>query len=242
MTQPNSPPDPTRDSDLRDIPKWADRYARNRVLLLLSMVVISMGVSAIIAGLNEAAVVAWRGGNIALGLALLVAGLAFCACCLWLVLSKRLNAWAVSANAWLYRNEGQAAPAAKAMQPTRLGNAAGWVFAALVCATPIVCTESGIPIRYLQPVTAAYLVPLVVYLWYRRTVFSTPEKLLWAGLYAAHAVLVLAGVPLLANLGPMLSVILPMAGYRLVAMLLAHAYSRYALRRLKRLAGHRSPS
>ena len=60
---------------------------------------------------------------------------------------------------------------------------------------------------------------------------------LWAALYTAHAILVLAGVPLLANLWPMWNVCLPLSGYGFVAMLLSHLYSRYALRKLRNLAG-----
>ena len=233
MTQQSSPPGPARDVALREVPKWADRYARSRVLLLLLVSAIGLGVSGPISALSAGAVVAWRGGNIVLGLALLAADLAFCAYCLWLVLSKRLKAWVVSCDAWLYRNEGQAAPAAQTIKATWLDTAVGLAFAALACATPIVCTHSGIPIRYLQPVTAAYLVPLIVYQSYRRML--PPVMPLWAALYAAHAILVLAGVPLLANLGPLVSVMLPMGGYLLVAMLASHVYGRYALRRLRRL-------
>ena len=235
--RPDAPPDPSYDSDLREIPKWADRYARHRLLPVLFTGGINMGVAAIIGALSAGAAIAWRDGHIALGLALTIADIGFCAWWLWMAFSKRLNAWTAAGNAWLYRNEGQAAPAASTRQPTRLDKAAGWTFGALVCATPILCTHSGISIRYLQPLTAAYTVPFMVYLCYRQRTCSTPLMLLWPGLYGVHAILVLAGVPLLANLGPLLSVILPMAGYQLVAMLASHAYSRYALRRLKRLVG-----
>ena len=161
MTQPNPPPDQTRDTDLREIPKWADRYARNRVLLELCRYGIHMVVAGIMVALIAGAASAWVKGHSALGIALFVANLAFWAW-LWLVLSKRLDTWTTAGTAWLYRNEGEAARAAPAMQPTRLDKAVVYTFGALACATPLVSVCSGISLRYLQPVTAAYLVPLIV--------------------------------------------------------------------------------
>lgn len=237
LTMENTMNDQTRqDSSLKEIPKWADRYARHRVLAMLVGVVVFMGAAAIIGGLSAAAGVAWQRGHLVLAGTLLAADLAFCAWWVWLVLSRRLNTVFERAQGWLYRGEGEVAPAAPPVKPTRLNTIVGVAFAVAVCATPILCDAIDLPTRYLQPLTAIYLVPFTVYLCYQQRRFSTSLMLLWPALYTLHTLLVLAGVPLLANLHPIMAVLLPMIGYELIALLSAHLYSRYALHRLRTLA------
>ena len=237
----------TADDDLRAIPKWADRYARNRVLQVLLQMVVGVVVGALLGGLSLWVGSAWH-RNLPLGVVLLVMDLALCVAWVWLMvwlsLSHRGNTVVTSANQWLYRNEGVVSVAAPAMHPTRLDKAVFWTFGILVLATVILafCTDPGLGIRYMQPISAVYVVPFMVYLCYRQSAFSTSLMLLWPGLYALHAIMVLTGVPLFANINPGLSVFLSVQGYGLVAVLVAHLYSRYALRKLKRLAGHGSPS
>ena len=239
MTQPNARPDPTRASDLREIPKWADRYARHRVLLVLFFSVLCLVGAALIFGLSALAGLAWRADLQPLASVLMVADLAFCVLWVWFWLSPRRQiALAERANRWLYRNEGEVAPAAPPMQPTRLDRVVIWTFGILVFATVIFgfCTDLRLGLQYMQPISAAYVVPFMVYLCYRMTKFSTPVMLLWPGLYALHAILVLAGVPLFANMNPSLSMFLPNFVYGPLAALVSHLYSRYALRRLRNLA------
>lgn len=61
--------------------------------------------------------------------------------------------------------------------------------------------------------------------------------LLWPGLYALHAILILAGAPIVLT-GPWeaLNMLIPIAGYGMLAGLASHAYGRFALHRLRRLA------
>jgi len=127
-------------------------------------------------------------------------------------------------------------PTGTPVRPTVADKVVAIAFAVLVCGTPLLCDYVKLPLQYLQPLTAAYTVPFMVYISIRQSAFSTRLMLLWPGLYALHAVLVLAGVPLLANIPTMLAVILPMTLYGLVAVLAAHLYSRYALHRLRELA------
>ena len=56
-----------------------------------------------------------------------------------------------------------------------------------------------IPIEYMQPVSALYVVPFLVFLtiWQRPVV--GPLSLLWPILYTVHATLIVAGVPILFN-------------------------------------------
>jgi hypothetical protein len=238
---------------VREIPKWADRYARHRVLLVLLFLGVFAVAWVLISGLSVLAGLAWRADQRVLATVLMVADLAFCAWWVWLCLSRRRQiALTERANRWLYRNEGEVAPTAQGlapeevpgvMQPTRLDKVVIWTFGAALLASIVFgfFTDPEFTRRYMQPINAAIVVPFLVYLAYRMRRFSTPVMFLWPGLYAAHAILVLAGVPLFVNMDPGLSV-LSFLVYGLVAALVAHVYSRYALRKLKRLAGHGSPS
>ena len=58
--------------------------------------------------------------------------------------------------------------------------------------------------------------------------------LLWPGLYALHAILIVAGAPIVfTGAWEGLNMLLPVAGYGLLAGLAGHIYSRFALRKLK---------
>ncbi len=63
---------------------------------------------------------------------------------------------------------------------------------------------------------------------------------LWPVLYAIHAALIVAGVPIyFGGALEALNMLIPTIGYGLLSACLAHPYSRVALRRLKALT--RSP-
>jgi hypothetical protein len=56
-------------------------------------------------------------------------------------------------------------------------------------------------------------------------------------LYGAHAILLLAGAPVaFPPRWHMLDLVVPVFGYGLIAILVGHMYSRYALRKLQRIA------
>jgi hypothetical protein len=60
--------------------------------------------------------------------------------------------------------------------------------------------------------------------------------LLWPALYAAHAILIVAGAPIVfSSPWDSLNMVVPTIGYGLLAALVGHFYSRVALRRLKSL-------
>jgi hypothetical protein len=90
------------------------------------------------------------------------------------------------------------------------------------------------PTRYLQPISAIYVVPFMLYLAAKQWNTSSPFMLLWPALFAAHGVLIIAGVPI--SRGPMFDVFFPTVGYGLVAEFVGYVYSRFALRRLRALA------
>ena len=94
-----------------------------------------------------------------------------------------------------------------------------------------------IPTAYMQPVSALYVVPFLLFLAYKMWSIAGPIPLLWPILYALHAILILAGAPILfTGKWTGLKMLIPIAGYGLFASLIGYLYSRYALRRLRCLA------
>jgi hypothetical protein len=89
----------------------------------------------------------------------------------------------------------------------------------------------------MQPISAIYCVPFLVGLWLLQRPLSSPIMLLWPALYVLHAVLIVAGVPIVFG-GPwsQLNMLIPVAGYGMLVGLISHAYSRFALRKLRRAA------
>ena len=91
--------------------------------------------------------------------------------------------------------------------------------------------------EYMQTFSALYVVPFLVFLtiWQRPVV--GPLSLLWPTLYAFHAILIVAGVPILFHKPwTALNMLIPIAGYGILCGLLGHVYSRYALKKLKTAA------
>ena len=70
-----------------------------------------------------------------------------------------------------------------------------------------------------------------------RPAVGGPIMLLWPALYALHAILILAGVPILfSGHWDALNMLIPTVGYGLLTGLIAHVYSRFALWKLRRIA------
>jgi hypothetical protein len=89
----------------------------------------------------------------------------------------------------------------------------------------------------MQPVSAIYVVPFLLVLHLMIRPAAGKLMLLWPTLYALHAILVVAGAPILfSGHWKGLNMLMPIAGYGLLTSLICHLYSRYALRKVKRLA------
>lgn len=221
----------------REIPKWTRRYAENRTLpVAVSLVIFVLGSTAM-GGLSYLG--AWclhrRAYPAAsVSLAALLGVLIF-----WMWFSFRgARRLIPSISAYLYRGEGSVS-----LEGAEGAGRAG-SFGAVVLGVGIalhVCLGvlDLLPLEYMQPVSALYIVPAVLLMGMRsaRGSRGSPFMLLWPALYALHAGLVVAGVPIQftgSYFG--LNMLIPVAGYGLVAALAGHLYSRIALRRLRSLA------
>ena len=104
-----------------------------------------------------------------------------------------------------------------------------------------------IPTQYMQPISALYGVPFLIGMWFLQRPLSGYVALLWPALISIHAILILAGAPILfTGRWEALNMLIPMFGYGMLTGLLSHLYSRVALRRLKKLTqtdgAHADPS
>jgi hypothetical protein len=116
---------------------------------------------------------------------------------------------------------------------------AGVIFVGCVIASVALDGLGFIPHQYMQPVSAIYVVPfLVILVLSKQSIIRGPIAFLWPGLYALHAILILAGVPILfSGRWDALNMLIPTVGYGLLVSLISHVYSRIALRKLRRIAG-----
>jgi len=221
------------EQDVREIPKWAQRYAQNRTLPL----VVSLGIfgfeSCMFGGLLYLTVWAYVNGNrVMAGASMLV----LCGFVVWLLWFTFVGGARIIGDMakWLYRREGQVSPE----QPLGLVNGrrptwAVFVFMFCVIASVGLGVLGYIPVRLMQPVSAIYIVPFMLCLGWKLRAVGSPFMWLWPLLYGIHAILITAGVPI--SRGPAFDMFFPNVGYGLVAGVSGHIYSRIALRRLRSL-------
>jgi hypothetical protein len=226
----NDSPGPEHDAgrDLREIPKWTDRYARsNRSVQVLVGVGFTWGLIALCSGFTLYAV---QSHMVALICASLALNVLLAAGVIYLAFSGRLTKWVT-------RVGGYVIPASPSPAEMRRRRRFEWMLPLPLVALLVIARALGVPPQYWQPITAIYVVPALVYV-VGRDGWADWPYLLWPALYLQHAVLVLAGVRLYVGVWYM-DVFFPLGVYGMVGAVAAVVYSRYALRRLRTLA--RSP-
>ncbi len=231
-----------QEQGIREIPTWARRYAENRTLpIAVNLVIFLVGFLGI-GGLSYLTGWAYVSGHrplAAVSMLFLAAILVF-----WLWYSL-VGGAAITRRITerLYRGEGQVSTGV----PPEMVGREGWTRFPLVGFLFMFCIVAHVGlgfmgytrIEHMQPISALYVVPFIVYLGtkMRSVGVGSPFMLLWPALYAVHAMLLLAGAPI--RFGrelEMLNMLVPMMGYGLLSALAGHIYSRIALRRLKALA------
>jgi hypothetical protein len=225
------PPD---DQALRDIPRLADRYVRSRTLVIVPMMLVFVAAWAVIAGLSWLSGRAYFTHSAAFPF-LAAAAIASCATWVWATVSGRL-ARLEGTFRRMYAADGEAVPTATPAQSMRGMRTAAILFGSAIALTVLSGFIINWPERLMQPISAIYSVPFLVYLCYKQGGFAAPLMLLWPVLYAIHAALVLADVPLGFLEWPPLSVLAPMALYGIIAAVASHIHGRFILRRLRSLA------
>jgi len=91
-----------------------------------------------------------------------------------------------------------------------------------------------IPVKYFLPFMALFVVPFGIYQYFIMRPRIGPVILIFSILYAIHAILILAGVPIYCTgtFAVPLNMFIPVI-YNLLAFMIGHLYSRYALKKLK---------
>ena len=236
MSQSPSRINPSQPDDPQEIPKWSRAYAQNRSLGLVVFLMIHMANFAAIAGGSYLAGEAYRSDNTPLlwgAIALLIpASVAL----VYLSVPKLSVKFQHRVIQRLYAREGNVALTAS-VKPKKIWLLVlGGGFGFCVIASVVMFFFFDIHSRYMQPISALYCVPFLIGIWVLQRPLSGYVALLWPALISIHAILILAGAPILfTGRWEGLNMLIPIFGYGLLTGLLSHLYSRVALRRLKRL-------
>lgn len=224
---------------LKEIPKWTRKYAQNRTLTNFLVMVIFMLISMVIAVLSYSAGAAFIKGNITV---LRVCIVVLFAILVFVFIISVSKFGGVIIRRWLdrliYDREGTALmPEPKS---TKKKKWLGFVFVAVVfiCiqGSYYLSMEGYISFKYLQPISALFLVPSLVHLYFIQRPRIGPLFLICPILYTIHAILIVAGVPIyFTGYSGIWNMAIPLFGYTFLAHVIAHLYSRYALKKLKGL-------
>jgi len=233
---------------LKEIPKWTRKYAQNRTLTPIVLMVMLMLFSMLFAGgmafLLVLAVAGFLKGNIVLGCigtAILVVGLAVIVKYYIAFLKKYggKNRGLIDQliEQRIYGKEGTASiPLPKITKKMRgLDYLVGAICLIYMLGVNHLCMMGYIAFKYAQPLSALCFVPAFVFEYFLLLrPKAGPLVLIWPILYTIHAILILAGVPIFFT-GYMRfwNMFIPLVGYFLLAYMIGHLYSRYALRKLK---------
>ncbi len=221
--------------EIREIPRWSRAYARNRALPVMVMLVVFLLIAYAIGQFSQSAGEAYRAGHM-LAFGFTIAALAVCCgAAVSFAIPRVFGKICRILMAWCYPNEGEVFIAPASRSSIRKPLLYFFLFLMAVGVPTQALLGSRIPEDYVQPVSALYVVPFLSALALALRPAAGILSFLWPILYALHAVLILAGAPILfRGEWSNLNIILPACGYGILSSLLGHAYSRYSLRRLRR--------
>jgi len=224
---------------LKEIPKWTRKYAQNRTIPVLITLAINL---CLFAGI---AIPSYFGGK-----AYLNGNMVLFWICIFVFITSMIGVTIISVPKWggkiieritqrVYAGEGSVSISApESMKKKKwLVYVVAMIFGSCILGSVILGFMGYFTIEYMQPISAVYVVPFLVFLYIWQRPIISPLALLWPTLYGIHAILVVAGVPI--QFGKpwiFLNMIIPMAGYGILCGLLGHFYSRYALKKLKTAA------
>jgi len=235
MSQSSEPRD-----DPRQIAKWAERYARSRTIPFLVQWVFILLIVVVLGALSQGALTAWRHEQAGVQWACVVAIAVVTLGLLWFSVARwgQQQIWRISQ--WVYGKEGYAAyrgagAAAGAAKRMRWVPAAAALLALYHLVGAVLAGLHMLPMKLLLPFSAPCMILFL-------GVMIVSQRLgfwawLWPVLYGLHAVLLAAGAPLpFVERWEFVHIIVAVFGWGALSMVVGHLYSRYALRRLKKLA------
>ncbi|MCL4695414.1 MAG: hypothetical protein KJ060_23225 [Candidatus Hydrogenedentes bacterium] len=232
------PTNPFDFSQLYETIRWGRTYAQNRSLPVLVYLIAYGGFFLLLFGLARGGGIAAKAGYPVLGTVAMVIFFVVYLLMMYLVMSKRGRRWVEAQLQRPYAREGSVRiDSNRKLKFARLGYVVGMVFGACVVGEVLLGLFGYLPISLMQPVSALYCVPFMVFLWWWQRPASTWVMLLWPALYAVHALVLISGLPIPTDGSwAMLHSVGAICGYGILAAGLSHLYSRYALRRLQRVS------
>lgn len=221
--------------EMRQLQHWVRYYAQNRslpvVVVLLAFALLSLGIGL----LSYFGGMAYRNGSWGL--------LAVCTVALVFALAATIY---VSVPRWgglrlqqlaqsLYAREGSVTITTPHAHRSWLGLALGVAFGSCVFGSVVLGLLGYLPDgKYMQPISALYVVPFLVALNFLMRPATGYIPLLWPLLYALHAVLIVVGAPIVfVGSWEALNMFVPIVGYGLLTSLVGHLYSRWALHNVR---------
>jgi hypothetical protein len=221
--------------EARLITRWTRRYAQSRSFPVLVFMAFFMAYWFGFIGLTMAGGWALHGGHMVLFWACVAAGIALLGLVVWVSVPRWGGRWLERIAYRYYEREGSLTPSIPLPQGRM--KTAGAIAALLFVAALLTHINLGragyTSIEYGQPISALYVVPFSVFL---ALATRTYIKLLFPLLYGVHAILLVVGIPLRFWSNPAHDMPFTIMGYMVLAALVGHAYNRYALARLKRIA------
>ncbi len=227
---------------LKEIPEWSRRYAQNRTLTILVLIVMAMliGMFAIVPLMLILA------GIFHKNIILIIVGVITLVTYTWFYISmfkkyggKNKGLLFLKIDSWIYGKEGTVSmPQPKLSKKMKhLNIVIGITYMVCLLGSMELGMIGYIPDKYLLPFMALFVVPFGLYQYFIFSQRLCPVLLIFPIFYAIHAILIIAGVPIFftGTFAVSLNMFLPVI-YNLLAFIIGHIYSRYALRKLKGLA------
>jgi hypothetical protein len=230
---------PQNAEKLKEITKWTQRYAENRTLPFLLGMFTNLFIAAAVGFPSYFGGKAYRSGNTLLLWICILSLIIVISLLIYCTVPKWGGKYEKKLIRWLYRKEGQVKLALP--EKTKKDRLAGWIAGLIlgicVVISILMIVFLDLPIKYMQPVSAIFVIPLIIAIgiWQPRSVNPVGFLVwLWPTLYVVHAILIVAGVPIVFH-GPWtpLNIFIPIVGYGILCALPGHFYSRYALKKLK---------
>ena len=229
-------PDGTNDS--QRMQRWVRRYAQNRTLPVAVNLAVFAVLYIAIALPSYWGGMAYRDGNWVLVVVCTGALTVALAATLYLSVPRwggqRLRQLAET----MYAREGRVSISPRLGKRPWLGAAVGAAFMICVSGSVVLGLLGYLPAeKYMQPISAIYCVPFLVALNFLMRPAAGTIPLLWPLLYALHAVLIVAGAPIVfVGAWESLNLLVPIVGYGLLTSMVGHVYSRWALYHVRTLA------
>jgi hypothetical protein len=237
----NDSSEPDRDEleEAQRIQRWVRRYAQNRSLPVAVGLIVFVLIFLAISLASLGAGIAYRNGDITLFAICLGVAVVAMAATIYVSVPRWGGRRLQQLGARLYESEGRASIDPRPAPRPWLISLLAVAFGICVAGHVLLGVLGYLPTdKYMQPIAALYLVPFLVALNLLMRPATGNMQLLWPALYALHAILIVAGAPIVfQGRWEALNMLLPTVGYGLLTAFISHIYSRWALHSVRVIVG-----